>query len=68
MSMTEEQFINKIIWEGGVMSALEYGLRQDHLEEPNTPLGHAWGELLMAWREIDPKVRAVEALIPDDAW
>ena len=66
--MTEEEFINKIIWEGGVMSALEYGLKQDDLAEPNTPLGHAWGELFMAWRALDPKVKAVEDLIPDDAW
>ena len=68
MGMTEEEFINKIIYEGGVVSALEYGLYQDDLEEPNTPLGHAWGELFMAWRALDPKVKAVEALISADAW
>lgn len=68
MSMSEEEFVAKIDWEGGVMSALEYGLRQDDLEEPNTPLGHAWGELQMAYRALNPKIKVVEDLIPEEAW
>lgn len=66
--MTEEEFVGKIGYEGGIISALEYGLKADDLGDLGSPLAHAWGELQMAWTKLQPKVRAVEALIPDDEW
>lgn len=66
--MTDEEFINKIGWEGGVISALEYGLKASDLSNLDGELAKAWGELEKKWRKLQPKIDKVEALLPDEDW
>lgn len=47
--MSPFDFASKIDWEGGVMSALDYGLKHDELD-PNDP---ASAKLREAWKELE---------------
>jgi hypothetical protein len=67
--MTEEQFVVQIQIEGGIISALEYGLRASDLAEPDSALGKAWAELERVYTdELTAAIDAVEDLLPDEAW
>ena len=66
--MTEEDFISKIIWEGGIVGALEYGLRDTDLADRNGPLATKWRSLQAKWDQLQRSLRAIEKLIPDEAW
>lgn len=66
--MSEEEFIAKISWEGGVMSALEYGLKWTDLEDQSTELAQRWRRLQDAYSNFRPAIEQVEAVIPDESW
>jgi len=67
--VTVNEFIGKIQYEGGIISALEYGLTYEDLDDQNTELARAWKDLERIWDdEFQPAVHAVEDLIPDEAW
>jgi len=69
MGMSEPEFAAKIEWEGGILAALEYGLRQDDLDNPSSPLGERWGEALHIFRDkLQPAIAEIEELLPEDAW
>ena len=69
MGMSESEFAAKIEWEGGILAALEYGLRQDDLESPNCPLGERWHEAQRIFREkLQPAIAEIEELLPEEAW
>lgn len=48
----------KIRWEGGVMAALDYGLRSDDIDDPD--LRAAWHRLQSLHAELRPLVRDFE--------
>jgi hypothetical protein len=67
--MTEDQFAAKVEHEGGILEALQYGLRASDLKDPNSELGKAWAELQRVYTdELTAAIHAVEALLPDWAW
>lgn len=47
--MTEDEFLGKIEYEGGVFDALDYGLRSDALEDPESELGVEWDAIREAF-------------------
>jgi hypothetical protein len=54
---------DKIEWEGGIMEALDYGLRTTDMPEGDDELTEAWGKLAAAYRELTPLVDAVGKLL-----
>lgn len=61
--MTPEEFAAKVQWEGGVLDALEYGLRSTHLDDSNPALKGGWMELETLWMNFEPLLVGVEVLI-----
>jgi hypothetical protein len=53
----------KIEWEGGVIAALEYGIKTADMPEGDTEMEQAWRKLEDAWNDLDPIVDAVEKLV-----
>lgn len=60
---TREEVRGKIEWEGGIMEALDYGLRVTDMPEGDTELRDAWDKLGTAYHELAPLVDAVERLL-----
>ena len=63
--MTPDEFVNKVDWEGGVLDALEYGLRSTELDDSNPALKGGWIELEKAWVDFEPLLHGVEQLVED---
>lgn len=63
--LSEEAFAGKVEWEGGVLDALEYGLRAKDLENPDSELGIAWRTLEEAWWAMEPLIRKAEELLEE---
>jgi hypothetical protein len=42
--MTAKDLADKVHWEGGIVSALEYGIRSDEIDDP---------ELVALWRRLE---------------
>lgn len=63
--MSDTEFLGKIDWEGGVLGALEYGLRADMLTDPTSELGTLWKSLEKAWRKFEPTLNLVEGYVDD---
>jgi hypothetical protein len=55
--------LSKIEWEGGVIAALEYGIKTVDMPEGDTELEQAWRKLEDAWNALDPIVDTVEKLV-----
>ncbi len=67
-TMTPREFAGKVDWEGGIVSALEYGLHARSLADtPDAgPLREAWAELERIYAEqLEPALRKVETLLED---
>lgn len=62
---TPKQFAAKIEWEGGVVSALEYGLAAEDLAdtEDAAPLKAAWANLEQIWDNFSPAMDKVDVLL-----
>jgi hypothetical protein len=58
--MTEDEFLAKVEWEGGVVDALEYGLRADMLKDRSSELFKLWRKLDSKWDKLKPSLAAVE--------
>lgn len=54
---------DKIEWEGGIMEALDYGLRTTDMPEGDDELIEAWDKLVTAYRQLAPFVDAVGKLL-----
>lgn len=54
---------DKIEWEGGIMEALDYGLRTTDMPEGDDELAEAWDKLATAYRELTPLVDVVGKLL-----
>lgn len=64
--MNQQDFAAKIEWEGGIIDALDYGLKADDLGDQTSALALAWRELETAWQQVKPLIEKVEALLPDE--
>ena len=60
----------KIEWEGGILEAVEYGLKTTDMPEGDTELIEAWDKLAIAYHELTPFLDAVKKLLPgpDEGW
>ena len=64
--MSADDFVSKIIWEGGVLDALDYGLRAESIQEgSDDALRSAWAELQSAYETFGRQVRQVEVLLEE---
>lgn len=61
--MTEEDFAEKVQWEGGVIDALEYGLKAEHVEPGD--LRNDWAVLASYYDDMHEILEVVEAHIED---
>jgi hypothetical protein len=64
--MSAERFVSKIECEGGVIEALEYGLRHTDLDpddEGSADLRAKWFELWQAWLTLSPLVDEIDQLM-----
>lgn len=58
---------DKIEWEGGIMEALDYGLRTTDMPEGDDELIAAWGKLADGYEALRPLADAVEKLLDEAA-
>lgn len=67
--MDVDSFAAKVDWEGGVIDALDYGLKADDLDpadERSKPLREAWAEMERIYREaFAPAVSKVRDLLQE---
>jgi len=64
---TDDEFADKVEYEGGIFGALEYGLRATDLQDPTSALGQAWAELTVRFEELKPLIDEVQARL-DESW
>jgi hypothetical protein len=60
-SVTVDEFVAKVEWEGGIEPALDYGLKEDDIPDEAAELKAAWKELREAWASL-PIRRVQDAL------
>ena len=60
---TEKEFAQKIDWEGGVIDALEYGLKSTDVEPGD--LRDAWKTLQYWWDHLEGDLSVVQRMIDD---
>lgn len=56
---------NKINWEGGLMEALDYGIKTADMPEGDTELTEAWAALESSFRETAKLAGKVSAMLPE---
>ena len=55
----------KIEWEGGILEALDYGIKTADMPESDTELTEAWAKLEASFRQTAALAEAVENLLPE---
>ena len=58
----------KIDWEGGMDSALEYGIDEGDMPEGDMELIDAWRTMRKAWELYSSLAGRVQDLLPDSGW
>lgn len=58
--MTLEGFASKIAWEGGIVGALEYGLKARDIPEEELLLRHHWELAQQAWEDFQAVIAPIE--------
>lgn len=66
-NMTDEEFANKVDYEGGIFSALEYGLSAEDIKDKEGALYTSWLELEAKYLELKPLCTRVQDNL-DRAW
>lgn len=66
--LDDDEFAAKIVSEGGVVPALEYGLKSTDLADQSGDLAQAWRAVEAAWKDFGPLVDAVETLPCMEGW
>lgn len=61
--MTPEEFAAKVEWEGGVTEALEYGLRENEMDDSDPAFQTAWAVLREQWDIVRPHIDKVEQIL-----
>jgi hypothetical protein len=54
---------DKLEWEGGIIEALDYGIRSTDMPLGDEELNEAWGKLAAAFQALRPLAAAVEKLL-----
>lgn len=58
-----EDLAAKIEWEGGLMEALDYGIKTEMMPEGDAELTEAWAKLEASFRETSRLADAVQELL-----
>lgn len=66
--MTGEEFAAKVEWEGGVLDALEYGLKIDDIDKGEVVLREKWLAAQTAWTDMRRAARAVQEHFNEKGW
>lgn len=59
--MTAKDLADKVHWEGGIVSALEYGICSDEIDDPE--LGALWRRLEGLYEQMRPAIVATDRLL-----
>lgn len=59
--MNAKELAHKVQWEGGVLSALEYGIRSDEIADPE--LATLWRRMEQVYGQLRPSVELTERLL-----
>ena len=57
--------VNKIKWEGGILEAINSGLKADDLDDSNPNLKSAWVNLCKAYKDFQELVSDLETQLSD---
>ena len=63
--LTEDEFLGKVEWEGGVLDALEYGMRAEMLIDQDSELFERWNALEKEWRRFQNFLNPVERYVEE---
>ena len=64
---SREDLAAKIEWEGGILEAVDYGIKAADMPEGDAELAEAWGKLEASFGETSKLADAVEKLlVPED--
>jgi hypothetical protein len=63
---SRERLASKIDWEGGLLDAIDYGIKATDMPEGDDELAKAWKKLEDAYSEVVPHAAQVSALL--DLW
>jgi hypothetical protein len=66
--MSGEEFAVKVQWEGGVIDALEYGLRYEDIDPAEEDLRKMWAEAEGKYRDLALTVRDIEKVFEERGW
>lgn len=58
--MTKQEFVSKIEWEGGVLAALEYGLRSEDTDD--IELSILWQKIVDLYSQVKSQLREIESI------
>lgn len=61
--MTAQDFAGKVEWEGGILEAVDYGLKPE--DAPEGPLRELWAQLVAQYALIEPIMRKVQRALDD---
>jgi hypothetical protein len=61
--MNATELARKVDWEGGVLSALEYGIRSEEIDDPE--LATLWRRLECVYEQLRPSIRLANRLLGD---
>jgi hypothetical protein len=59
--MTAKDLAKKVHWEGGIVSALEYGIRSDEIDDPE--LAVLWRRLEGLYDQLRPSIVVTDRLL-----
>ena len=55
---TKDELARKVLWEGGALDAIEYGIRSEQIDDPE--LRDLWRALEDGYRALTPLVTTIE--------
>ncbi len=59
--MTAQDLAHKVDWEGGVVSALEYGIRSDEIDDPE--LATLWRRMEDLYDQLRPSIDLTDRML-----
>ena len=62
---SREHLADKIQWEGGILEAVDYGIKTEDMPEGDTELTEAWAKLEATWKQLSPLADAIAKMLDD---
>lgn len=59
--MSAADFAGKVMWEGGITEALDYGLKPE--DAPEGPIRDAWTRAYALWQQMEPVMHEIDSLL-----